>query len=350
MRKIKQKQAETKAMQSELQDKQLLQMGVPIDNKVDTPFNPIINYDIVTSMYTQLYSIMYQQLNASYFIWSGLEPYNMTSQDLNHLLYMRGILASFYYKKQLYITPIAMQGKVNYKGRLECVTPIPSTSLMNTDISFNYGNGTPDKVVDTDNQFNYGTKRIGKDCAILRDYTTQNGQHSSRNANNQFMASQIAKMFNGLSLNVDANNKKFIMYADNSAQARVLDQVANSSLASNNPFMIITKGMEFNKDIFTGDTFVPDKYFNAVKNLMALNDFFNGVENAGVGNEKGERQITGELAGIETRTDMVAMTRLANAQEFARQTNLLFGTNVQVRLMTDKLYKENESNDTMANK
>ena len=115
------------------------------------------------------------------YVWYNL-PANITSQELERMLYYKGQLCFFYDKnlEEFYFMPYALDGTIDFYGRYNTVHPVPMTS------------GTEDKGSKAQAQYLselklkcvYGLKQeedlkeedLTNSCVLLHDYTKQLSQ------------------------------------------------------------------------------------------------------------------------------------------------------------------------------
>ena len=115
------------------------------------------------------------------YVWYNL-PANITSQELERMLYYKGQLCFFYDKnlEEFYFMPYALDGTIDFYGRFNTVHPVPMTS------------GTEDKGSKAQAQYLselklkcvYGLKQqediqesdLTDSCVLLHDYTKQLSQ------------------------------------------------------------------------------------------------------------------------------------------------------------------------------
>lgn len=69
------------------------------------------------------------------YVWYNL-PNNITSQELERLLYLKGQLCFFYYKslKQFYFMPYVLDGTIDFYGRYNIIHPVPMTSGVDDNV------------------------------------------------------------------------------------------------------------------------------------------------------------------------------------------------------------------------
>ena len=113
------------------------------------------------------------------YVWYNL-PMNLTSQELERMLYYKGQLC-FYYDKDLeefYFMPYALDGTIDFYGRFNTIHPVPMTSgtddkgskaqaqyLAEKKLKCVYGMQLEEGDIDQENS-----------CVLIHDYTKQLSQ------------------------------------------------------------------------------------------------------------------------------------------------------------------------------
>ena len=120
------------------------------------------------------------------YVWYNL-PNNITSQELERMLYYKGQLCFFYMKDldQFFFMPYALDGTIDFYGRYNRVHPVPMTSgtedkngkaqaqlLSEIKLDVLYGIPVP-KEGDTVETF---MKSLENKCVLLYDYSKQLAQ------------------------------------------------------------------------------------------------------------------------------------------------------------------------------
>ena len=115
------------------------------------------------------------------YVWYNL-PANITSQELERMLYYKGQLCFFYDKdlEEFYFMPYALDGTIDFYGRFNSIHPVPMTSgtddkgnkaqaqyLANKKLKCIYGIKIPEEVTEED---------LFNSCVLLHDYTKQLSQ------------------------------------------------------------------------------------------------------------------------------------------------------------------------------
>ena len=115
------------------------------------------------------------------YVWYNL-PANITSQELERMLYYKGQLCFFYDKdlEEFYFMPYALDGTIDFYGRYNTIHPVPMTSgtddkgnkaqaqyLANKKLKCVYSIKLPEELTKKD---------LMESCVLLHDYTKQLSQ------------------------------------------------------------------------------------------------------------------------------------------------------------------------------
>lgn len=134
----------------------------------------------------QFLRIIDEQDAVNRYVWTNL-PSNITSQELERLIYYKGQLCFFYFKDidQFYFMPYALDGTIDFYGRYNRVHPVPMTSgtddsakdkettsqaslLSSIKLNCVYGIKDPDDLTPED---------LTESCVLLHDYSKQMSQN-----------------------------------------------------------------------------------------------------------------------------------------------------------------------------
>lgn len=136
----------------------------------------------------QYLRIIDEQDAVNRYVWTNL-PNNITSQELERLLYFKGQLCFFYMKDldEFYFMPYALDGTIDFYGRYNRIHPVPMTAgvedntekekateksqasiLSSMKLSVIYGIKDPDKLTDKD---------LFESTVLLHDYSKQLSQN-----------------------------------------------------------------------------------------------------------------------------------------------------------------------------
>jgi hypothetical protein len=240
------------------------------------------------------------------YVWYNL-PANITSQELERMLYYKGQLCFFYDKdlEEFYFMPYALDGTIDFYGRYNTIHPVPMTS------------GTEDKGNKAQAQYLaekklkciYGIKMpedlkiedLEKSTVLLHDYTKQLSQTiiPRVNVNDPLidvMAECIPFMRTSMLLGTGING---IRVNDADQQQNVTDaarSVENAALTGK-PWVPIVGSVEF-QELANGQQGKAEEYMLAMQSLDNLRLSGYGIDNGGLFEKKAhELQSEADLNG-----------------------------------------------------
>ena len=243
--------------------------------------------------------------------WYNL-PCNISSQELERMLYYKGQLCFFYSKDldEFYFMPYALDGTIDFYGRYNRVHPVPMTSgtddkagkaqaelLAAIKLDCVYGIQLPDEVEKTD---------YTKKCVLLHDYTKQLSQTIiSRQVVNDpiidVMAECIPFMRTCL---ISGSGIKGIRVNDADQQESVHDASRGMLKAalSGEPWIALLGGVEF-QELTDGAVIKAEEYMLAMQSLDNLRLSTYGIDNGGLFEKKAhelqsEADINGGPVGL----------------------------------------------------
>ena len=244
------------------------------------------------------------------YIWYNL-PANITSQELERMLYYKGQLCFFYDKdlEEFYFMPYALDGTIDFYGRYNQIHPVPMTS------------GTEDKGNKAQAQYLankklkcvYGIKMdaitmkdLTESTVLLHDYTKQLSQTvlprvSVNDPLIDVMAECIPFMrtalisstgINGIRVN-DADQQQNVADAGRSVERAAL---------TGNPWVPIIGNIEF-QELTNGQLGKAEEYMLAMQSLDNLRLSGYGIDNGGLFEKKAhelqsEADINGGPVGL----------------------------------------------------
>ena len=245
------------------------------------------------------------------YVWYNL-PANITSQELERMLYYKGQLCFFYDKnlEEFYFMPYALDGTIDFYGRFNTIHPIPMTC------------GTDEKASKAQAQYLAGLKlkcvygiKMPEDVAkeelntstvLLHDYTKQLSQTilprvTVNDPILDVMAECIPFMRTAL---LSSTGVKGVRVNDADQAASVADGnrgLENGALTGQ-PFVPIIGSVEF-QELTDGQTAKSEEYMLAMQSLDNLRLSGYGLDNGGLFEKKAhelqsEADINGGPVGL----------------------------------------------------
>lgn len=263
--------------------------------------------------------------------WKNL-PANITSQELERMLYYKGQLCFFYDKdlEEFYFMPYALDGTIDFYGRYNRIHPVPMTS------------GTDDKGDKAQAEYLANKKlncvyviKEGKEydketsCVLLHDYTKQLSQVIiPRCTVNEpildVMSECVPFMRTAL---LTGTGVKAIRVQDADQQANVTDASRSMERAAltGDPFMPIIGKVDM-QELTDGPVTKAEEYMLAYQSLdnLRLNTYGLG---GGVW-EKKAHELQSEADINKSPVQLIQEDATSIRQHFCEVANAIFGTNM----------------------
>jgi len=268
------------------------------------------------------------------YVWYNL-PANITSQELERMLYYRGQLCFFYEPSldEFFFMPYALDGTIDFYGRFNRIHPIPMS------------NGTTDKgnksqaevlsKIKLEPVYGLWMEEITEDtltkkCVLLHDYTKQLSQTiiprvEINEAILNVMADCIPLMRTSL---LASSGIKAIRVADADQQQNVAtaNRTLERAAMQGEPFVPIVGGIEF-QELTDHATAKSEEYMLAMQSLDNFRLSAYGIDNGGLFEKKShelqsEADINGGPVGL------VMQDGLSIRQNFCDIVNSIFGIGI----------------------
>lgn len=269
------------------------------------------------------------------YVWYNL-PANITSQELERMLYYKGQLCFFYDKnlEEFYFMPYALDGTIDFYGRYNTIHPVPMTSgtedkgskaqaqyLAELKLKCIYGIKMPEDIKEED---------FTKSTVLLHDYTKQMSQTIvARQLVNEplldVMAECIPFMRTALISSTGING---IRVNDADQQQNVADAARSVERAAltGNPWVPIVGNIEF-QELTNGQLGKAEEYMLAMQSLDNLRLSGYGIDNGGLFEKKAhELQSEADLNGGPV--GLVLQDGLSIRQNFCNIVNSIWGIGI----------------------
>ena len=275
------------------------------------------------------------------YVWYNL-PCNITSQELERLLYYKGQLCFFYYKEldMFFFMPYALDGTIDFYGRYNRVHPVPMTSgteggdkdykerskaleSLLSDIKLNcvYGMKLPEEIDE---------EAFTKSCVLLHDYTKQLSQLiiprvTVNDAVLDVMAECVPFMRTALIASTGVKGVR-VNDADQADAVDAASRTLEKSALSGQPYAPIIGNVEM-QEIANNPTGKADEYILAMQSLDNLRLSGYGIDNGGLFEKKAheleaEAKINGGPIGL------VYEDGLSIRQNFCNIVNSIWGVGI----------------------
>ena len=286
-------------MGAKLPDKEtLIQAG--IDPKTRGPIRVVNDADQVNlkNDLKRYLRIIDEQDAVNRYVWTNL-PNNITSQELERMIYYKGQLCFFYNEtlEQFFFMPYALDGTIDFYGRYNRIHPVPMTSGTEDDKE---GNSQASILSDIKLEVKYGIideEDITEDMllhstVLLHDYSKQLSQNIvARSIVNEslldIMSNMLPFMNTKLMLSTGIRGVR-VNDADQSADVTAQGRKVEEYALKGRPWIPFTSAMEFQELALQNGGSAQD-YLLA---LQALDNFRlsgYGIDNGGLFEKKAHK-------------------------------------------------------------
>ena len=317
------------------------QAGIDLDT--GKPSRMVENVSMLKNM-KHIMRLIDEQDAVNRYKWFNL-PCNISSEELERLLYYKGQLCFFYFKDldEFYFMPFALDGSIDFYGRYNTIHPVPMSSGTE---------GT--KEEQAEKKKNYETQRallsmlrlnvvkaikpldelkeedLYNSAVILWDYSRQIGQNIvPRSDVNDTLLEMIAEIpcflrtaliastgIKGMRVS-DADAKNEVVIASN----QILKCALTGKLATP-----ITSAIEI-QELFDGPVGKAQEYLLAMQALENFRLSTYGLENGGLFEKKAHKLETEQQMNDST-VGLVYEDGLAIRQNFCNIVNSIWGTSI----------------------
>lgn len=269
------------------------------------------------------------------YVWHNL-PCNITSQELERMLYYKGQLCFFYMPEldQFYFTPYALDGTIDFYGRYNTIHPIPMTSgtedkagkaqaqlLSQIKLNCVYGIKLPEELQVED---------LLNSAVLLHDYTKQLAQTiiPRCEVNDPLldtMAECVPFMRTSLLLSTGVKGLR-VNDADQAKDALDASRSVEEAALTGEAYVPIVAGLDL-QELNNGATAKAEEYMLAMQSLDNLRLSGYGIDNGGLFEKK--RQILQAEASINGQTlGLVMQDGLSIRQNFCNIVNSIWGLGI----------------------
>ena len=272
--------------------------------------------------------------------WFNL-PCDLTSEELERLIYYKGQLCFFYMPelKKFFFMPFALDGTIDFYGRYNTVHPVPMAS----------GTTEPEKAQFKAQAQLLSTKKLtvikapkdfeelefedlDNSCVLLYDYTKQLGQMiiPRQQINDAFLdvsAEILPFMRTALLASCGVKGLRVVDGDAADEARRASDQVKFAALTGK-IYNALTAPAEF-QEMAEGSTMKVEEYLLALQGIDNIRKGALGIENGGIFQKKAHK-LESEQAGNESSVQTVFQDGLSIRQHFCIIANSVWGTNMWV--------------------
>ncbi len=269
------------------------------------------------------------------YVWYNL-PANITSQELERMLYYKGQLCFFYDKdlEEFYFMPYALDGTIDFYGRYNQIHPVPMTSgtedkgnkaqaqyLAEKKLKCVYGMKLPEELTKKD---------LFESCVLLHDYSKQLSQTiiPRVNVNDPIldvMANCVPYMNTALLLATGIEGIR-VDNADQADDVKVANRSMENAALTGEPYVPLVGKVEF-QELNNGSVGKSEEFMLAMQSLDNLRLSGYGIDNGGLFEKKAhELQTEADINGGPV--GLVLQDGLSIRQNFCNIANSIWGLGI----------------------
>ena len=278
-----------------------------------------------------------EQLFVNKYVWYNL-PCNITSQELERMLYYKGQLAFFYMKDldDFFFMPYALDGTIDFYGRYNTIHPVPMTSgttdkgnkaqaeyLESLKLNCVYGIKMPEDLDE---------KTLTNSAVLIHDYTKQLSQTiiPTQQLNDAVIDIEAEMMpFLRTSLLLGTGTKGMrVPDADAANEVFEANQMLLNSALAASPYAPIVSNLEF-QELTDGKLTTAADYLQAMQAIDNFRLGLHGVPNGGLFEKNqyvNNAQTTMNLGGADV--SLTLMDGLLIRQNFCNIVNSIWGLGI----------------------
>ena len=315
----------------------MLQAG--IDPKTGLPINLIRDGEADKNDFRRLFRIIDEQDAVNRYKWYNL-PMDITSQQLERMLYFKGQLCFFYFEEleKFCILPFALDGTIDLYGRFNTVHPIP----------FAGGSTETEKKLEKNQAQLLSTKKLRvikepkdledlsledlkESCVILYDYIPQLNVNNiiPRQALNDILLDTEAEIVSYLQTALLAGTGIKGMRVNDATAAgeanKASKQIRYSAL-SKKLYVAMTSSIDF-QELANGTPLKAEEFLLSLQSIDNLRKATLGIDNGGLFQKKAH-ELESEHKGNASSVQTTYQDGLTLRQSFALIANSIWGTSM----------------------
>ena len=325
-------------MPAKLQDiKLILEAG--IDPKTKLPVRFDLEGEEIKNNFRRAFRIIDEQDAVNRYKWFNL-PCDISSEELERLIYYKGQLCFFYFKEldKFFFLPYALDGTIDFYGRYNRVHPIPfatgSTKDEEKEVSKQASllstiklDVLKDVILDEEE---ITEEMFYNSCVLLHDYTKQLAQTIiPRQQINDCFVDIEAEIIPYLSTALLAGTGIKGMRVNDADAAdeteRASKQIKYSALTKK-LYVAMTSSVEF-QDLAEGSPLKAEEFLLALQGIENVRKGTLGIENGGIFQKKAHK-LESEQTGNESSVATVFQDGLSIRQHFCNIVNSLWGLEI----------------------
>lgn len=316
--------------------KTMIQAG--IDQKTGLPVRLDLEGEELKNQFRRAFRIIDEQDAVNRYKWFNL-PCDLSSEELERLIYYRGQLCFFYFKEldKFYILPYALDGTIDFYGRFNSVHPIPFSvgttdeekkkiKEMETLLSTIRLTVIKDPVLEED----LTEEMLENSCVLLHDYTKQLSQTiiSRQQINDCFvdMEAEILPYMATALLAGSGVKGMRVNDADAKEETERASKQIKYSAMTKKLFVAMTSTCDF-QELADGSPLKAEEYLLALQGVENIRKGTLGIENGGIFQKKAHK-LESEQTGNNSSVATVFQDGLSIRQRFCNIVNSIWGTEI----------------------
>lgn len=300
-----------------------------------------------------LLRILDEQEFVNRYVWKNI-PANITSQELERMLYYRGQLAIFYAPDvgdgEFFITPFALDGGIDFYGRYRTIKPVPFSSGVEDYDKTKYK--VSDNTILTGLRFkclynfieNPTTDDKKNYCILIRDYTQQLSQTVLPRAQIQeAIIDTEAECIPYMRTNLMASSGARAIRVADSDSAKEVTKASNAikKNAMSGEILTPVQGALEMQDLFEGQVSKSSEFMLAMQSIDNFRLRLLGIKSGGVF-EKKSHTLEGEQSLNEGISSLSIVDGLKLRKNVCNLVNSLWGVGMDVEIAEEVNNQEKE--------
>lgn len=319
--------------------KTMLEAGIDPQTKLPVKLN--LEGEAIKNDFRRAFRVIDEQDAVNRYKWFNL-PADISSEELERMIYYRGQLCFFYYKEldKFYFLPYALDGTIDFYGRFNTVHPIPfavgtteeeKASIQKLEQLLSTLRLTVVKDVVLDEDIPEGEEEIehylSSHCVLLHDYTKQMSQTilSRQSLNDCFvdMEAEILPYMATALLAGSGIKGMRVNDADCAEETERASKQIRYSALNKKLFVAMTSPTEI-QELAEGSPLKSEEFLLALQGIENIRKGTLGIENGGIFQKKAHK-LQSEQNGNESSVATVYQDGLSIRQRFCTIANSIWG-------------------------
>ena len=240
-----------------------------------------------------LLRILDEQNAVTRYTWYNL-PCNITSQELERLLYYKGQLCMFYCEplEQFFFMPYALDGTIDFYGRYNRIHPVPMANGTTEEEKRQYGQQMDYlSTLKLDVVYDIPLEPVNPytSCVLLHDYTKQMSQTViSRQVLQEPLLDVMAEcvpLLRTALFNSSGVTSMRVNSQDEESNVKAANRSINNAALNGQRYIPVIGQLDF-QELAAGDTLKSEEFLVAMQSLDNLRLSFYGLDNGGLFQKK----------------------------------------------------------------